>query len=116
MVQAEVYSFKLQYPDGWTEWWSPRRGATRESLITAGLAMLEEAGVDVRIMVDLGEETDLHQLGDELTNHVSAEDLDQGEGETSTGQQETSTFATSHEEEKQEPEPQEGDDETDQAP
>lgn len=78
MQEPATFTLTLRYPDGWQETWFPRKGATRESLISIALELLEEAGVDFKVMLDMG-----HTGGEEvpeeaITNHT----VDQGEGDS----------------------------------
>jgi hypothetical protein len=52
MNPTDIATFILRYPDGWEESWAVNPAATRESLITCGLQLLDLAGVSYSMRIE----------------------------------------------------------------
>jgi hypothetical protein len=53
MFPDQLATFVLRYPDGWEESWAVRPDATRESMLTLAMQLLELAGCDVTYHVNI---------------------------------------------------------------
>lgn len=51
MVTQQLTTYRLEYPDGWQETWTVQKGATRESKMALAFQLLEEAGVEVKVLL-----------------------------------------------------------------